>query len=189
MQKLYCYVDETGQDTKGELFLVAVVISDKRQLDTLEQTLLKLESETGKRTRKWGWLNVKEKNQYLQSILNVRGLHQSIFYSVYKSSKEYTRLTALSVAKAILVKVGRSKDYKARVFIDGLKGKEEDTARREIKKFGIRYERIRGLTHRKSVLIRLADAMAGFLRDYHGGQEYSKRLFNKFKKLEMVVQT
>jgi len=26
--KLYCYVDETGQDTLGELFIVAVVVSD-----------------------------------------------------------------------------------------------------------------------------------------------------------------
>lgn len=27
MEKLYCSVDETGQDTKGELFLVSMVIS------------------------------------------------------------------------------------------------------------------------------------------------------------------
>jgi hypothetical protein len=26
MQKLYCYVDETGQDTQGALFLVALVL-------------------------------------------------------------------------------------------------------------------------------------------------------------------
>lgn len=25
-KKLYCYVDETGQDTKGKLFIVVVVI-------------------------------------------------------------------------------------------------------------------------------------------------------------------
>lgn len=27
-QKLYCYVDETGQDTEGRLFLVSVVVTD-----------------------------------------------------------------------------------------------------------------------------------------------------------------
>ncbi|MBI2599976.1 hypothetical protein HYW43_03590 [Candidatus Daviesbacteria bacterium] len=26
-QKLYCYVDETGQDTQGELFIVSVVVA------------------------------------------------------------------------------------------------------------------------------------------------------------------
>jgi len=43
MQKLYCYVDETGQDTKGRLFLVSVVIpgkereSIKEKLETIEK--------------------------------------------------------------------------------------------------------------------------------------------------------
>lgn len=186
MQKIYCYVDETGQDTKGKLFLVVVVISDKSQLDRLEQTLLKLENKTGKRTRKWGWLNIKEKTQYLQSILNVQGLWQSIFYSVYQSSKEYTRLTTLSVAKAIIAKVNGDGDYRASIFVDGLKGKEEESVRREIKKFKVRYEKIKGLAHRKSALIRLADATAGFLRDYYEGKEYSKKLFGKFEKMEIV---
>jgi len=28
-QKLYCYVDETGQDTAGKIFIVSVVIIEK----------------------------------------------------------------------------------------------------------------------------------------------------------------
>lgn len=34
MRKCYCYVDETGQDTKGSLFLVSVVIvqSDRNEI-------------------------------------------------------------------------------------------------------------------------------------------------------------
>lgn len=188
MQKLYCYVDESGQDTKGELFLVAIVISDKRQLDSLEQRLLELEKETGKRTRKWGWLNVEEKAQYLQSILGIKELHHSIFYSVCKNSKEYTRLTASSIARAILARINGSGDYKASIFIDGLKGRENEVVRREIKKFRVNYAKIRGLDHRKSALIRLADAMAGFLRDCCEGKEYSKRLFSKFRKSGMARQ-
>ena len=30
-QKFYCYVDETGQDTQGELFIVSVVIADQER--------------------------------------------------------------------------------------------------------------------------------------------------------------
>lgn len=29
VQRLYCYVDESGQDTEGKLFLVAVVVTER----------------------------------------------------------------------------------------------------------------------------------------------------------------
>jgi hypothetical protein len=36
-QKLYCYVDETGQDTKGDLFLVALVITGSERDEVLRE--------------------------------------------------------------------------------------------------------------------------------------------------------
>jgi hypothetical protein len=36
-QKLFCYVDETGQDTQGRLFVVSVVITDQER-DLFRQT-------------------------------------------------------------------------------------------------------------------------------------------------------
>lgn len=30
-QKIYCYVDETGQDTEGDLFLVALVVTGQER--------------------------------------------------------------------------------------------------------------------------------------------------------------
>ncbi len=47
MQKIYCYVDETGQDTKGEFFLVSVVIA-KDERDNLIEKLEEIERSTGK---------------------------------------------------------------------------------------------------------------------------------------------
>lgn len=44
MKKLYCFVDETGQDTKGKFFLVSVVLKGEEGLNDLEQKLLKIES-------------------------------------------------------------------------------------------------------------------------------------------------
>ena len=29
-KKLYCYVDETGQDTEGDIFIVTVVVPENR---------------------------------------------------------------------------------------------------------------------------------------------------------------
>jgi len=46
-QKLYCYVDESGQDTRGKLFVVSVVVAAEDRGISLEQ-LEKIEDETGK---------------------------------------------------------------------------------------------------------------------------------------------
>lgn len=52
MRKLYCYVDESGQDTEGRIFVVAVVVvSDK---EALLQLCEQFERESGKGKFKWG---------------------------------------------------------------------------------------------------------------------------------------
>ena len=51
--KLYCFVDESGQDTKGELFLVAVILHDTNDLLLLEDKLELIEKNTGKNKLKW----------------------------------------------------------------------------------------------------------------------------------------
>ena len=50
--KYYCYVDETGQDTKGKLFIVAIVIvADKRE--ELIKRIEQVELSSQKYLRKW----------------------------------------------------------------------------------------------------------------------------------------
>ena len=46
-QKIYCYVDETGQDTLGELFIVSVVVNSADR-DALVAVLEKIERTSGK---------------------------------------------------------------------------------------------------------------------------------------------
>jgi len=43
MPKLYCYVDETGQDTEGAFFLVVVVLVAGEVRERLREKLLKIE--------------------------------------------------------------------------------------------------------------------------------------------------
>ncbi len=42
-KKLYCYADETGQDTKGAFFLVAVVITPKASVAAIKKQLEEIE--------------------------------------------------------------------------------------------------------------------------------------------------
>jgi hypothetical protein len=46
-QKLYAYVDESGQDTLGELFLVSVVVTGEAR-DGLRKKLRTIERVSGK---------------------------------------------------------------------------------------------------------------------------------------------
>lgn len=185
-QKLYCYVDETGQDTGGKLFLVAIVLKQIDQLGILESKLEEIEQRTGKKQKKWKKVNKDIKKKYLEELLQVKGLKESIFYSIYENTKEYTALTSLTVAKAILSK--NRENYTVTVIIDGLNDKEREIVRKELKKLKIKYNKIRGMKDEQNVFLRLSDAMAGFLREVFEKEEYALTLVKSFKKEEIVVE-
>jgi len=186
-QKFYCYVDETGQDTKGRLFLVAIVLQEIQQLELLEKKLEKIEIRSGKKLTKWRQTGTEIKKKYLEEILEITELKGSIFYSIYENTKEYTSLTSLTVAKAVLSK--GSEDYTVTIIIDGLNDKERDVVRMELKKLRIKYSKIRGMRDERNIFLRLSDAMAGFLREASEKQEYTMDIEKKFKEKRIVVET
>lgn len=186
MTKLYCYVDETGQDTKGELFLVAVVLKEITGLETLEKKLKEIEQRTGKRQLKWKKLSRDIKKKYLEELIQVKQLKNSIFYAKYQASKEYSKLTSLTIAKAVLAK--ESENYTVTVIIDGLNNRERDVVRKELKKLKIKYRKIRGMKDEQSIFLRLSDAMASFLREVHEGKEYARQLIRRFDKARITTE-
>ena len=81
-QKLYAYVDESGQDTLGELFLVSVVVTGearegvRKQLGTSERV-------RGKQAKTWGKARRTERAAYLQSVFQLSELRGCIYYAHY----------------------------------------------------------------------------------------------------------
>jgi len=67
-KKFYCYVDETGQDTQGELFIVSVVIVGTERDQALE-LCERIERQTGKGRRKWIRARYAQRLAYIQQIL------------------------------------------------------------------------------------------------------------------------
>jgi len=65
IKKLYCYVDETGQDTKGALFVVSVIIAQKDR-DEIVKLLENIERETGKKRTKWQGTGKMIKRKYIE---------------------------------------------------------------------------------------------------------------------------
>lgn len=185
-QKLYCYVDETGQDTEGEFFLVSIVINEIKQLDELQGQLINIEQIIKKKQARWHGTKKEVKINYLQKLSELKGLRNSIYYSVYKNTKEYTALTSLAIAKAIHAK--KSSNYTAQIVIDGLNDRERDRVRNELKKLEIKYNKIRGMKDEQSVFLRLSDAIAGLLRESYEKEEYALDWVKKFKQKKIITE-
>src|SRR5215475_6419861 len=120
--KLFCYVDETGQDTEGDMFIVSVVIP--RDRDVVMQYLEALETRTGKGKVKWRKAEVEHRLQYLEEIFTQKDHQLKICYSVYEETKEYRASTILTVAKA-MNRVDPGKDAIFTLLVDGLNEKDQ----------------------------------------------------------------
>ncbi|MFH1192639.1 MAG: DUF3800 domain-containing protein [bacterium] len=175
MNKIYCYVDESGQDTEGKLFIVAVIIT-KSERDEIIKELENIEKISNKGTRKWFRTNKERRKFYIKGILANKLFEGKIFYSKYEDTKAYVDLTILTTAKTIIHK---TKDvYKATVLVDGLKKTERFKFASGLRKLNIRVRKVRGINDQSDIIIRLADSIAGFTRDY---LEYDKEMTELYK--------
>ena len=57
-----------------------------------------------------------------------------------------------------------------------------------IRRYGIITEKVKGLGDEQSALIRLSDAIAGFVRDYLEGQDYAKPFFKELLTREVITE-
>lgn len=185
VKKYYCYVDETGQDTKGDFFLVSLLISEKEDLTGLRKTLSLIEADTKGKT-KWTKTNNKNKVEYIRKVLSVNILKNKAFYSVYNNTTAYTPLTAMTISKAVINRTVNGGDYRVNIVIDGLRKSDRQIIRIELKNLGIKYDKIKiNLKDEQEILLRLADALAGFVRDYSEGKKYAGEILgkNEFNKI------
>lgn len=186
MLKLYCYADETGQDTMGRLFLVSVVLTEKDNFAELREKIRIIEKETKGKT-KWTRTSNAKKILFMEAILRLKNLRGKIFYSIHKSQTAYISLVGLAVGKAVIQRIKDcGGEYKVQVIIDDLNEVDKEIVRRELKSLNIKYDKIKmNLRDEQELFLRFADAIAGFLRDYFESKKYAKKLIineEKFKK-------
>src|SRR3989344_2795486 len=134
VNKLYCFVDETGQDTKGKLFIVSVIIAQKDK-EEIEKLLEKIEKDTGKGKTKWTRSKKEFKIDYLTRVLTSKVFRHKIFYSLAQDTKAYREVTLITIASAIAT--FKQKNYKALIFIDGLQRGEILRVGSGLRKIGV----------------------------------------------------
>lgn len=185
MQKLYCYVDETGQDTEGTFFLVALLILRKERND-LRELLRKIEKRSGKATKKWTKTTLMQKQAYVEELLKSKAFHGRAFYHQFSQTKDYLSCIIETIVKGISQKTQGT--YKATILIDGLGKKECRIVGAKLRKRNIKIEKVRGVRAESDEFIRVADALAGFIRDALEGKPYTQPLFRKAFKERMIEQ-
>jgi acylphosphatase len=185
MQKLYCYVDETGQDTFGAFFLVsAVVLGSER--DEVNKLLERIEQRTHKGKVKWIRTRDSSQLSYIEEILGTQLLHTRISYSVFRNSTAYldhiARTTQPSIARYA------EEDYKATIIVDGLEGKQVQRFSNAIRTLGVRYKKVKGVKDETNAIIRLSDAVCGFARAAISGHPHFTQLLKAAQEQNFISE-
>ena len=174
-EKLYCYVDETGQHTSGRLFIVAVVLTGQER-DALLETCEAIETRTGKKT-KWIKTAYALRTLYMQEILANPLFCGRLNYVVFSDTRDYTGATMQAAARAIQA-TGLT-HYKAIVTIDGLHHSQEKPAGVCLRRLGVRLRKVRGARDESDALIRLADSVCGLVAAALDRQPTMQTLFDQ----------
>src|SRR3990167_5466066 len=186
VQKLYCYVDESGQDTKGDWFLVAVIMLGVN-IDKIKLKLEKIERQSGKFTTKWHRSKHLQRTRYFDAIINLKELKYSLYYSIYKNTILFADLIALTTVKAINSQ--NLQNCLVQIVIDGLRKNQEKQFSASIRKLGIKTAKVKGARDESDPIIRLADALAGLLRDYYEKKTWTNKYVKQLIKNKYVHAT
>jgi hypothetical protein len=176
MRKLYCYVDETGQDPLSEFFVVVAVVSDKEQ-QQIRNNLLSAETFARTGGLKWHKSRHERRMKYLETVLQRKIGAGEVYFGKYKKPLPYFFPMLETIKKAIMSKaIG---DYRATVFVDGIDKKKAAELTNALRLGGIRLEMVRGRRDESEPLIRLADMWSGCIRDAILEEGETKTLFTR----------
>lgn len=181
--KLFCYVDETGQDTQGRLFVVAVVVTESER-EALRQQCSTVERESGKGQRKWVKSKHDRRLAYIRQVLKIPALHGKLCFSASHGHANYQEETVRAITESL--RLVESSEFQATVLIDGLPRSEEREVGLRLRRLGVPVKKVRGARDETDVLIRLADAVCGFVRAALEGQPDMRGLLEEQLRLGVV---
>jgi hypothetical protein len=187
IQKLYCYVDETGQDSASTVFIVVAVVSAKEQ-EQLREALIQAENTAETGHRKWHKSRPARRLRYLELTLEHSLLGGDVFFDVYPKPLPYFFPLLEVIEKAIKAKAG-DRPYVARVFVDGIDRKKAAELTNALRLRGVWLELVRSRRDEAEPLIRLADMWAGCIRAALEAQPQEMILLNRAMRTGAVRST
>jgi hypothetical protein len=175
-QKLYCYVDETGQDRAAAFFFVVVVASDQDQ-ERLRERLVRVEGTASTGGLKWHKTERKRRLRYLEGALAQKLGHGDVFFGSYLKPIPYF-FPMLDVLEHV-IRCKATPPYVARVFVDGIDRKKAAELTNALRARGIKLDAVRSRRDESEPLIRLADMWAGCIRAAKFGRAPERALLER----------
>lgn len=172
-QKLYCYVDESGQDSRSEFFIVVTVIAVDNQQE-LKDKLLKLERDSGFGRKKWHKSRSPERERFLDLVMKNNIGNGSIYYGHYKKPLPFFLPLLETLTKAI---VATARDnYMCVIYVDGIDKKKSGELTNALRLKGVKTGYVRSARDESEPLIRLADRWVGCIRASFENNRESKNI-------------
>lgn len=182
---LSCYVDETGQETAGRLFIVVAVIV-AGEVTPLRQACECVERETGKRA-KWHKSRFSQRLAYMRTLVDdpsIRGCLYAVTH-IGLATRDFPGLTLRAIAR--ILQVAGGDNNRATIHIDGLARRQEGKIATRLRRMGVVGDKVRGVRKDENeALIRLADATCGLVRDAREGQAEMQALLERAIRLGVL---
>lgn len=188
-QKLYCFVDESGQDSLGKIFIVSIVVTGPEYME-LEKLCLKLETVSEKGKVKWHGSRRKNRLLFMGEIIDSSKFTGKLCFTVHTdiTTSDFDFHTAVSIAETLHAKQ-TADQVSSEVYVDGLTKSKRPQYALQLRKLGISNARLHRATNQSSPLIRLADSLAGLIRDHFGSNDKEASLiFNRGTRNNSIVK-
>jgi hypothetical protein len=184
-QKIYCYVDETGQDSGSSYYITVVVVSAKDQ-EEFRRKLTEIEKTSRIGSRKWYKSRGKETIDYLQLFNKINDSFCKIFYNKYKKPIPFLFPTIEIINESIAEFVNKQ-DCRAIIYVDGIDNKKAQELTNALRSKGISLDYVRNTRDESEPCIRLADRWAGCIRDCsERHDDILEKITGKAKRLKIL---
>jgi hypothetical protein len=132
--------------------------------DEMRHICEQAEVDSGKNKFKWGKARPERRLEYLRLIFADKRFKGCLRYAVFYDT-DYDTNTVTAIAKAVLWNV--PDEYTSLIYVDGLSKTKRAEYMRDLRnEWGVQVRQLRGVAKDENeALVRLADAIAGFVRD------------------------
>ena len=182
MLTLYCHVDESGQTAAGHNFIVGAIVTIDQEM--VRAHLSNIEIQSGKGFIKWRKTAYPRRVEYIRRILATPEFRGALRFAMYPEKVEQHDATVLAIAHAVQWNPP-SEIFAIRVYVDGLTKLQCLHYKKHLRQLGLNVDKVRGVEKDENdSLIRLADALAGFMSDILDGSAGSdlQELYAQAKK-------
>ncbi len=183
MQKLYCYVDESGQDSGSKFFVVVAVVSDADR-ELLRKQLTDIEQDAGTYALKWHKTTHQRRIEYLTRILNRNIAKGCIYTACYHKPIPYF-FPMLELIKKSITAAARE-PYRTRIYVDGIDRQKAKEVTNALRAMGISLHFVKSVRDESEPIIRLADMWAGCIRGALLDNGDMRDIVNRAKKCEHI---